>query len=148
MLRAIALRRWGEVDVRHWPQSEKTLPDERAGYVNRKGSTGRVPFPRSYARSLTKPKIELWLPEPLHCAAHLVSHVVRLQAPLSQRDAPPDMGASGGPSSSNLTGVTLLLFSGTEVSVGRIGPGGIAQQQRYFNILHSKAVVCPFPDSI
>jgi len=41
VLRAIALQRRGEADIQHHAQSEKSLPEERAGYINRKGDPGR-----------------------------------------------------------------------------------------------------------
>lgn len=55
------------MDSPHQTQPEKPLPEACAGCINRKGNRGRErrsAFPRSYARSLTKPEIELRLPEP------------------------------------------------------------------------------------
>lgn len=68
MLRAIALQRWGEVDIRHWTQSEKTLPEERAGYINRKENTGwerQSAFPQVIRQVLDKARnraVASWAP--------------------------------------------------------------------------------------
>lgn len=68
MLRAIALQRWGEVDIQHRTQSEKTLPEECAGYINRKGNTGRErrsAFPQVIRQVLDKARnrvLASWAP--------------------------------------------------------------------------------------
>lgn len=151
MLRAGALQRQGEVVIQHRTQSEKTLPEERAGCINRKGKAGRErqsAFPQVIHQVLDRARnraLASWAP-PSHSTPGL--HVVTPQTSLSWRHTASDTGASGEGSSRNLTGAAPILFSGTASSAERMGPEGITQQWQYFNILHSNLVVCPFPDRI
>lgn len=77
-----------EVDIQHWTQSEKTLPEEHAGYINRKGNTGwerQTAFPQVICQVLDKarnrtlaswaPSIpqHTWSPMRIGCRHH--SHV-------------------------------------------------------------------------
>lgn len=89
---AIALlQQRGEVDFQYWKQSKKTLPEGCAGYINRKGNTGREKlsaFPQVMRQNLDRarnstlvswaPSIpqHTWSPTQLACR-----HQSRLETP-------------------------------------------------------------------